>query len=46
MAPIIAFLISLDVIFSAEQATSGLIEEYQEQYEAQEEVIATDIIEM
>jgi hypothetical protein len=44
MAPIIAFLISLGVIFSADQATSGLIEEYQEQYEAQENnVVITDL---
>ena len=45
MAPIIAFLISLGVIFSASESTPELEEQYQEQYEEQqqENVIISDI---
>lgn len=43
MAPIIAFLISIGVIFSASEATPELMDQYQEEYEQQENVIATDL---
>ena len=43
MAPIIAFLISIGVIFSADQATPEIIDEYQEQYEAENNIIGSDL---
>lgn len=45
MAPIIAFLISLGIIFSASEATPELQEQYQEEFEQyqQENIIITDM---
>jgi len=45
MAPIIAFLISLGVIFSASEATPELKEQYQEEFEVYQEdnIVATDM---
>ena len=47
MAPIIAFLIAIGVIFSADEATQELIDEYQPVYEQQQEdIIGHDLYEM
>lgn len=43
MAPIIAFLISIGVIFSAGEATPELMDQYQEEYEQQNEIVISDI---
>jgi len=43
MAPIIAFLISLGVIFSASEATPEMQEQYKEEFEQQESIIVTEI---
>jgi archaellum component FlaF (FlaF/FlaG flagellin family) len=47
MAQIIAFLIAIGIIFSAEEATPEMIDQYQPQYEEQSEeqndIVSTDI---
>jgi hypothetical protein len=46
MAQIIAFLIAIGIIFSAEEATPEMIDQYQPQYEEQENTITTDLAEL